>query len=205
MSKKGFTLIELLIVVAIIGILAAIAVPNFMNAQTRAKIARVHSDLRAFSTAMEAYSIEWNDYPYGNFPNNVGGFTTASLKSLTTPVAYMSTITQADPFGEGSWTGQTGGPSNMKYYVYVSYNGYWAHNDTSALSYFGKNPYFKGVGMTSFGPDKKDSGGVWAPLYSKLGDTVTANSALYAASNGLHSLGDICRYGGGANMVSAGG
>ena len=205
MSSKGFTLIELLIVVAIIGILAAIAVPNFMNAQTRAKVARVHSDLRAFSIAMETYAIEWNDYPYGSFPNTVGGYTTASLKSLTTPVSYMSTITQVDPFGEGSWNGQTGGPTNMKYYVYVSYNGCWARGDTSALSYFSKNPFFKGVGMTSFGPDKKDTGGVWAPLYFKIGDQFTANSTLYAPSNGLHSLGDICRYGGQACVTSAGG
>src|SRR5690606_31388316 len=61
--SKGFTLIELLIVVAIIAILAAIAVPNFLEAQTRAKVSRVRNDMRTMATAAEAYRVDNNDYP----------------------------------------------------------------------------------------------------------------------------------------------
>ena len=60
---RGFTLIELLIVVAIIAILAAIAVPNFLEAQTRSKVSRVMTDHRAVATALEAYYIDNNFYP----------------------------------------------------------------------------------------------------------------------------------------------
>jgi len=62
-KKQGFTLIELLIVVAIIAILAAIAVPNFLEAQVRSKTARVKSDLRAIAIACEAYMVDNNEYP----------------------------------------------------------------------------------------------------------------------------------------------
>ena len=54
-SKKGFTLIELLIVVVIIGILAAIAIPKFANTKEKAYIASMKSDLRNLVTAEEAY------------------------------------------------------------------------------------------------------------------------------------------------------
>ena len=61
--KKGFTLIELLIVVAIIAILAAIAVPNFLEAQVRSKVSRARSDQRSLATAIEAYFVDNNLYP----------------------------------------------------------------------------------------------------------------------------------------------
>lgn len=60
---KGFTLIELLIVVAIIAILAAIAVPNFLEAQVRSKVSRARSDMRSMATAIESYYVDNNLYP----------------------------------------------------------------------------------------------------------------------------------------------
>ncbi len=61
----GFTLIELLIVVAIIAILAAIAIPNFLEAQTRSKVSRVKSDLCIIATAVESYTVDWGVTPIG--------------------------------------------------------------------------------------------------------------------------------------------
>jgi type IV pilus assembly protein PilA len=61
-NKKGFTLIELMIVVAIIGILAAIAIPNFMNYQCKAKQSEAKSNLGAIRTAQEVYFAEKGYY-----------------------------------------------------------------------------------------------------------------------------------------------
>jgi prepilin-type N-terminal cleavage/methylation domain-containing protein len=117
---RGFTLIELLIVVAIIAILAAIAVPNFLEAQTRSKVARVRSDQRSLATAIETYYVDNNEYPamthngantadssfYRTAPtgdNSVGRTfrvrNATQLLTLTTPVAYV-TSNFPDPFAD---------------------------------------------------------------------------------------------------------
>jgi len=64
-GQKGFTLIELLIVVAIIGILAAIAIPQFSAYRQKAYNSAAQSDLKNFKTAMEAYYADNQGYPAG--------------------------------------------------------------------------------------------------------------------------------------------
>ena len=75
-SKKGFTLIELMIVVAIIGILAAIAIPNFIRFQLKAKTSEGKVNIAAIRTAEEAYFSEFGVYVTGTLsPSNFGGTT----------------------------------------------------------------------------------------------------------------------------------
>lgn len=98
-GRSAFTLIELLIVVAIIAILAAIAVPNFLEAQTRSKVSRVRSDLRTLAVAITSYSVDNNRFPrisYFGAPYNdrfQGEIIYNTLNHLvTSPIAYISNI-----------------------------------------------------------------------------------------------------------------
>jgi len=61
-ARRGFTLIELLMVVVIIGILAAIAIPKFVNTKAKAYAASMRDDLRNLATAQESYLADWNSY-----------------------------------------------------------------------------------------------------------------------------------------------
>jgi len=89
-AAGAFTLIELLIVVAIIAILAAIAIPNLVEAQVRAKVARVKSDMRTIAVGMEAYAVDKTAYPY--FDPNYNHSYLCDVPALTTPVAYLQTL-----------------------------------------------------------------------------------------------------------------
>ena len=99
--QNAFTLIELLIVVAIIAILAAISVPNLLEAQTRAKTARAKSDLRTIVTALEAYRVDNNAVPRMCASARCIAPPTQqkTLQRITTPIAYLSgRATFSDPF-----------------------------------------------------------------------------------------------------------
>ncbi|GAB4316677.1 MAG: hypothetical protein Kow0059_09300 [Candidatus Sumerlaeia bacterium] len=127
MLKKrfAFTLIELLIVVAIIAILAAIAVPNFLEAQVRSKVSRARADLRSIATALESYFADNNHYPPNpdsSPPNPVGheaGFNVTPWR-LTTPIAYITTR-PLDPFKTGKDVTEGNNPQFQHERFYYDY------------------------------------------------------------------------------------
>jgi type II secretion system protein G len=109
-NRRGFTLIELLIVVAIIAILAAIALPNFLEAQARAKVSRTMADMRSLSTAMLAYATDNNEYPIPSGKQYIGFLMQYDTggnyagRLLTSPIAYISSI-PVDIYNSDIYTG----------------------------------------------------------------------------------------------------
>lgn len=184
---SAFTLIELLIVVAIIGILAAIAVPNFLNAQIRAKIARVQADQRNIGTALGMYNIDNNAFPdFYTFP----AFATIGVPELTTPVAYIADY-PVDAFENTEESfGLPDGLKNTKmayYNLKITTQTGKARGNTN----FGVPEYNRGIrwGLRSIGPNRAYDN------YNILNNTPGVSTDLYASSNGLISAGDIWTFG----------
>jgi len=92
-NKKGFTLIELMIVVAIIGILAAIAIPNFMSYQCKAKQSEAKSNLGAIKVQQEAYFAEYDKY--GSTTTGVGFSTKGTARYLYSMSGVTATLYQS--------------------------------------------------------------------------------------------------------------
>lgn len=90
-KRKGFMLLELIIVVAIIGILAAVAIPNLIGMTDEAKIAKIQSDLSTIGTAMEVYHVK------------KGGTYPANLSTLAGDNGYLKKVPDP-PTGAGTYT-----------------------------------------------------------------------------------------------------
>ena len=101
MNRKGFTLIELLIVVVIIGILAAIAIPKFANTKQKAIVASMKSDLRNLVTAQEAFFSDNNDYAGSAGATQTNGTGGAGVVTFTPSTGNALTLTYVDAAG---WT-----------------------------------------------------------------------------------------------------
>ena len=174
MRRHAFTLVELLIVVAIIAILSALALVNFANAQSRAKVARVKADIRTIAAALECYHTDEGIYPAAA----IGDAPLAEpLEALTAPRAYLTSILH-DPFGTAPF------------------------DFAPEIRMLGYN--YKDAASTSVGMQAETYGKVWAELPNRkyMLHSCGPNRRWdvtpyveYDTTNGTTSNGDICYFG----------
>lgn len=210
---KGFTLIELLIVVAIIAILAAIAVPNFLEAQIRSKVSRVRSDQRSVATAVEAYYVDNNVYPgwaalSDDMPNGTTPNLTLNANSgLAANGGLIRTFAIAKAevgSAQGRMSTLTTPIAYMTSYPRDPFMG----TKGATFGYY-SDPGFVGWIMYSVGPDgdeansdlNKDVESVYIPSITQPSVTLTTGASAdtnrgaytYDPTNGTTSSGEIIR------------
>ncbi|MCX7014114.1 MAG: hypothetical protein NTW86_16450 [Candidatus Sumerlaeota bacterium] len=188
--------------------MAAIAVPNFLEAQVRSKVSRAKSDMRSITTGLEAYAVDWNRTPLGftelqknkccgaaafwnPIPSEI--VRVAALSKLTTPVAYMSSV-PADVFKEkGAVNVKTTRPNNdSRVYVYQTCYECLTNNGNPPEVIDAMELGYKWA-LRSAGPLRNENGNV----YYVLTGTPQANPAVtncsYDPTNGTTSIGWILR------------
>lgn len=202
---KAFTLIELLIVVAIVAVLSAIAVPNFLEAQTRAKVSRVRSDMRTLGMGLELYTTDHRIFPpVTNFmvPSLYG-----RLVPLTTPIAYMTSLPR-DVFynssPEANHYNQLYPGEKKDVLIYnTGRASYGLGNDSGGAANLLR------WSLTSLGPDRQLHWTYYAFPENQIVDPVTGQPGgylryVYDPSNGTTSRGEIFRRGGGSFAATPG-
>ncbi len=222
MRRRGFTLIELLIVIAIILILISIALPNFLEAQIRAKVANSIGELRSLETALVSYSLDHKRHPGDGF--EVGGGDSEGNRfvysQLTTPNTYLKSI-PLDEFNVADRAvddaGAGVGTRDVRNNVYRYYAARWrclasgpsngppkgpnpgeacdVKSGRGLVTGYPFDPELAFAGkwiVVSPGPDRSHGYGEWIMFKAALRG---GNSRVYSPTNGTVSYGDLARYG----------
>lgn len=183
-SPHGFTLIELLIVIAIILILIAIALPNFLEAQMRAKVAKVKGDLRSVGMALDNYYLDFKIYPPDHDPDSL--LSAHGLYQISTPIKYIAKV----PYDAFNMKGS--GLTNNEPFFEMASTGY-----TPLQAKF-RRPKVNAYVVFSHGPDTSDdfSGNDGWPYGSLVPCPHDMGYLNYNPTNGTVSRGDINQPGG---------
>jgi len=173
-SSKTTLIIILLSVVVVFGccffaFIAAIAVPNFLEAQVRSKVARSKADFRSLSTALETYYLDNNVYP----PNPTVDGDYSWLTRLNTPIQYVSTDQIYDVFASQ--------PERVRYFAFENEPNY--PDDFPSYIVFGAGP------DTDFDLTLNNNG-----QFTGISTLDDLTNLEYDPSNGTISNGDIIRY-----------
>ncbi|MFQ6066347.1 MAG: prepilin-type N-terminal cleavage/methylation domain-containing protein [bacterium] len=210
-KAAGFTVVELLIVIAIISIIAAIAVPNLMSANIRAKVSGAKADMGSIAIALEDYKVDYGEYPkdprysratsyaldviaetgqdFDGKDGSDNGNDAIGLGYLVYPEAgleprYLKRIA-GDPFnndGEEDWDGSSG--THNHHYLY--YTGKWDSVSGTSIECTASDPpqYWA---LISYGPDKDED----ITSYVNAKNAVNNGTDLYNPDSGITSDGDI--------------
>ncbi|MCX7011723.1 MAG: hypothetical protein NTW86_03995 [Candidatus Sumerlaeota bacterium] len=189
--------------------MAAIAVPNFLEAQVRSKVSRAKADMRSIATAIEAYSADWNRpmlrqgelarakcCSVGAFYNAQpeGTVQRASHAMLTTPVAYMTSILN-DPFtekGTKNWNTGGGGRTSGVYGI-QSFGAGCFETDYPGSGHFKAWRMGYTWALCSRGPGRNNRGNIVNLVTGTMSGAQNEEHYVYNPSNGTVSMGWILR------------